>query len=374
LGDEKVKIEKIEILDLALPMIHSFETSFGKIENKHTVIVKAYDISGIIGYGEAPALNAPLYNYETSDTCMYVLEKFLGPMMINKKFDSIEQLVKFYHPILGHNFAKAGLQNACWHILAQKENKSLKQLIGGVKDKIPVGESLGIKSTIEDTLNEVDYRLKEGYRRIKVKIKPGWDINVISVIRNKYPDIDLMVDGNSAYTLADLNVLMKLDNYNLTMIEQPLAHDDIIDHATLQKQIKTPICLDVSITSPEDARKAIEIGACKIINIKPPRVGGLLESKKIHDICQEKGVGVWCGGMLESGIGRAFNIAVASLPNNLYPADMSPYHFFYKEDLIEPSYEIDKDGYVDVPDKPGLGFDVDEDRIKKYTKRKVVLS
>lgn len=368
-----MKLIKIEILDLALPMIHSFETSFGRIENKHTVLVKAYAESNLVGYGEAPSLQAPLYSPETNETCFLALEKYIGPLVINKDFIDVESLVKIYQPVLGHNFAKAALQHAVWHVLAQKENKSLKQLLGGTREKIAVGESLGIKPTTEETLAEVELRLSQGYQRTKVKIKPGWDVEVIEAIRNKFGDIPLQVDGNSAYSLEYLETFKILDQFNLILIEQPLAHDDIIDHATLQKQIKTPICLDESIESPEDARKAIEIGACKIINIKPPRVGGLYESIKIHNLCQEKGIGVWCGGMLETGIGRAFNIAVASLPNFIYPADMSPYSFFYAEDLIEPSFEVTNEGYIDVPDSPGLGYNLREDRIQKYTVRKSTL-
>lgn len=367
-----MKITKLEILDLALPMIHSFETSFGRIENKHTVLVKAHDEGGVVGYGEAPALQAPLYSPETNETCLLVLEKYLSPLVLNREFADVASLVKLYQPILGHNFAKAALQHSVWHIISQKENKSLKNLLGGTREKIAVGESLGIKPTVEETLAEVKLRLSQGYQRTKVKIRPGWDVKVIEAIRNKFGNIPLQVDGNSAYTLEHAQIFKDLDQFELILIEQPLAHDDIVDHATLQKQIKTPICLDESIEGPEDARKAIEIGACKIINIKPPRVGGLFESLKIHNLCQEKGVGVWCGGMLETGIGRAFNIAVASLPNFIYPADMSPYDFYYSEDLIEPSYEVDREGYIKVSDQAGLGYNLREDRIQKYTVKKSV--
>lgn len=369
-----MKLVKVDILDLALPMIHPFETSFGKIENKHTVLVRAYDERGTFGYGEAPALQAPIYSPETSETVLNILEKFLVPLVLNRDFNDLPEFVKFYKPILGHNFAKASLEAALWHVLAQTEKKSLKEIFGGTADKIPVGESLGIKSTVEEVLAEVDQRIKEGYRRTKVKIKPGWDVSVIEAIRNRFGDIDLQVDANSAYSLADLEVFQKLDEFNLVMIEQPLAHDDIVDHATLQKAVKTPVCLDESIESVEDARKAIEIGACRVINIKPPRVGGFWEAKKIHDLCQSKGIGVWCGGMLETGIGRAGNIALASLPNFVYPADMSPYQFYYQEDLIDPSYEVDREGFIAVSSSPGLGYTVREDRIQKYTVRKVSLS
>lgn len=369
-----MRIKRIEILELALPMTRAFETSFGRIENKHTVLVRLIDWHGYVGYGESPALQAPMVTYETTDTCFYVLEKFLAPSVIKKEFETIEEFSKLYQPVIGHPIAKGGLQNSTWHLVAQHERKSLKALLKGRKKKIPVGESLGIKPTIEETLEEVELRLSQGYRRIKLKIKPGWDLQVVSAIRKRFGDIDLMVDGNSSYRLKDLFVFKALDKFGLTMIEQPLAHDDIVDHATLQKQIKTPICLDESIKSVNDARKAIEIGACKIINIKPPRVGGLLESKQIHDLCQKKHIGAWCGGMLETGIGRAFNIALASLPNFKYPADMSPYYFYYSEDLVDPSYDVDREGYIPVLDSPGLGYKIEESKIQKYTVRKVIVS
>lgn len=368
-----MKLEKIEILELALPMITTFETSFGVVADKHTVLVKATDADGVVGYGEAPALHAPLYTPETSGTAKYILETFLAPAVLHKEFETVDEFVGRYKHILGHNFAKCGLQQAVWHIVAQKEEKSLKELFGGTQERIAVGESLGIKSDVDELLEEVQLRLDEGYVRIKVKIKPGWDLEVTKAIRDSWPDIDLMVDGNSAYTLDYLETFKKLDKYNLTMIEQPLAFDDIIDHATLQKELQTPICLDESIHSPEDARKAIEIGACKIINIKPPRVGGMLESIAIHDIAQEHGVGVWCGGMLETGIGRAFNIAVSSLPNYKYAADMSPFELFYTEDIVDPSFKVE-DGYVAVPNTAGLGYPIQEDRVAKYTIDTTVIS
>jgi o-succinylbenzoate synthase len=369
-----MKIIEIEIIELALPMIHSFETSFGRIGNKHTLLVKLFDEDGNVGYGEAPALQAPVISYETTDTCFYILENFLAPAVIKKHFQSIEELVGFYDPILGHPIAKTGLQNAVWHLMAQQDNQSLKALLKGEKEKIPVGESIGIKPTIEKTLEEIELRLRQGYRRTKVKIKPGWDVQVISDIRKQFGDIDLMADANSAYHLGHLNILKALDEFHLMMIEQPLAHDDILDHATLQKQIRTPVCLDESIKSVEDARKAIDLGACKVINIKPARLGGLLESKQVHDLCQKRGIGVWCGGMLETGIGRAFNIALASLPNFQYPADMSPYYFYYSEDLVDPSYDVDKEGYIPVPDSSGLGYNIADSKIQKYTVKRMIVS
>lgn len=355
-------------------MITSFTTSFGTIINKPTVIVRVETNDGVVGYGEAAALPFPFYKPETTDICLLVLKDYIAPLVLNKEFKNIEELMNMLKPIKKNNFAKSGIETAVWMIMSIKKKKSLKKLLGGKKSKIAVGESIGIKKSIEETLEEVALRKSQGFRRIKIKIQPGWDIEIIKAIRKKFGDIPLMADANSSYTLADIDVFKKLDNYNLLMIEQPLADDDIVDHSILQKHIKTPICLDESILSVDDVRRAIYVGACKIINIKPGRVGGLLESKKIHDLCQKHNIGVWCGGMLETGIGRAFNIAISSLPNYIYPADMSPVNFFYKDDLVKDSFHVDKNGYVGVPEKIGLGFSVDEKKIKKYTVEKIVLS
>lgn len=368
-----MRLKKITLLKVKIPMVTSFTTAFGTVTNKLTLIVKIEDEQGRIGYGESAALPFPYYNSETTDICMLVLKDYIAPLVLNKEFENVEGLMDRLLQIKNHNFAKTGLETAVWMLLALKENKSLKELLGGTRDKIAVGESIGIKDSIEETLEEVKLRIDQGFRRTKIKIKPGWDIALIEAIRSKFGEIDLMVDANSSYSLDDIETLKKMDNYNLTMIEQPLADDDIIDHSVLQKQIKTAVCLDESIHSSEDARRAIYLGACKIINIKPGRVGGLLESKKIHDLCQKNGIGVWCGGMLETGIGRSFNIAVASLPNCIYPADMSPVNFFYADDLVKDSFTVSKDGYITVPTKVGLGFEVDEEKIEKYTTEKIDL-
>lgn len=368
-----MKIKKITLFKVEIPMITSFVTSFGKITRKPTVIVKVETNEGLIGYGESAALPFPFYKPETTDICLLVLKKYVAPLILNKKFETIEELMNFLKPIKKNNFAKTGVETAVWMILSLKKNLSLKELLGGKRDKIAVGESIGIKKTIEETLEEISLRKQQGFRRTKIKIKPGWDIKLVKAIRKKFGDIPLMVDANSAYTLKEIKIFKKSDEYDLMMIEQPLADDDIVDHSILQKQIKTPICLDESILSADDARRAIYLGACKIINIKPGRVGGLLESKKIHDLCQKNGIGVWCGGMLETGIGRAFNIAISSLPNFIYPADMSPVNFFYKDDLVKNSFSVNKNGEIKVPVKPGLGFEIDEKKIKRYTVEKVVL-
>ncbi len=366
-------IRSIEVRLVGLPMIHPFTTSFGTVKEKATVLARVVTDDGVEGWGEGSALPFPFYKPETTDTAMLALTKYIAPLVVGKSIAHPSDVLGLYTSVKGHNFAKTALETALWMIFSEMEGKSLASLMGGKAQSIPVGESIGIHPTLQEELAEIGRRIDEGYRRIKVKIKPGFDVEVVAAIREKFGDIDLMVDGNSAYTLGDMKTLQAFDEFNLTMIEQPLADDDIIDHATLQKHIKTPVCLDESILSAEDARKAIEIGACKIINIKPGRVGGLTESKKIHDFCKNHGVGVWCGGMLETGIGRAFNIAVSSLPNYIYPADMSPNNIFFTEDLIDPTYNV-KDGYVAVPQSPGLGYTIVKKRIEKYTVEKVTIS
>lgn len=369
-----MKIKKITLFKVEIPMVTSFTTSFGTITRKPTIIVKIETDEGLIGYGESAALPFPFYKPETTDICMLVLKNYIAPLVLNQEFSMIKELMNLLKPIKKNNFAKTGIETAVWMALSIKENLPLSKLLGGVRKKISVGESIGIKKNIEETLEEVALRKEQGFKRIKIKIQPNWDVKVVEAIRKRFGDIPLMIDANSAYTLQNIDIFHKLDNYNLLMIEQPLADDDIIDHSILQKQIKTPICLDESILSADDARRAIYLGACKIINIKPGRVGGLWESKKIHNLCQKNKIGVWCGGMLETGIGRAFNIAVSSLPNYIYPADMSPVNFFYMDDLVKDSFSVDKNGYVRVPNKPGLGFEIDERKIKKYIVEKVVLS
>jgi len=355
---------------LNLPLVHPFTTGFGTISSKETVLVKITDQDGVDGWGEGAALSFPNYSPETSGTTYLGLVEYLLPALIGKKVSQPEEMVSSLSGIKGFNFAKTAIDCAVWMIWSLRSGTSLSDLFGGSRDKIEVGESIGIKESVKETLKEVELRLSQGYRRIKVKIKPGWDLEVVKSIRERFDQIPLMVDANSAYSLKDTNTLKALDQFSLLMLEQPLGDTDIIDHATLQRQIKTPICLDESILSVDDARKAVEIGACRVINIKPGRVGGITEAKKIHDYCRRKKIGVWCGGLLESGIGRAYNIALSALTGFTYPADMSPSAFFYEEDLIDPTYEVDADGFIKVPDKPGLGFKLDLERINKYTVKK----
>lgn len=370
-----MKILKVEVRQLRLPMIHSFETSFGRIDHKETVIVKLYTDGGLVGYGEAAAINAPVYTHETVAACFNVLREFVAPQILGKEFQDAASFRMAYENIVGNNAAKAGIECAFWHLLSLRDNISLKRLFHGVQDEIITGEVVGIQPTVREAVGAARKIVGNGYRRLKIKIKPGQDVAIVEAIRMAFPNIQLSVDANAAYTLANgLEVFKRFEEFNLEMIEQPFARDNLLDHAALQRQIRTPICLDESIESVEDARVAIALDACKIINIKPSRVGGILESMAIHDLAIQRDVGVWCGGMGETGIGRAFNIALASKVNFVFPADMSPYQFFYKEDLVSPSYEIKANGCIDVSDTPGLGYCVNDVAIDAYTISKAELS
>ncbi|MBX7144627.1 MAG: o-succinylbenzoate synthase [Oligoflexia bacterium] len=365
-----LKIDRIEIIRFELPLTHSFTTAFGTIDKKSSVLVRLHS-NGLVGYGEGSTLSAPIYVPEYDHETFEVLRRFIAPALVKKAFESSEDFLAAFAFVRGHNFARTAIECAFWDLWAQSQGGNLRELIGGTHLKVEVGESLGIKSSIDELLGEVALRLKEGYKRIKVKIKPGWDLEPVREIRRAFGNIPLMVDGNSGYTTAHLPVLKALDEFGLMMIEQPLAYDDIIDHAELQRQISTPVCLDESILSAEDARRALAIGACKIINIKPGRVGGVLESKKIHDLCVANGVPVWCGGMLESSIGRFFNLCVASLPGFTLPADMSPSRIFFKEDLVRRPLDVIA-GLADVPSSMEE-YSVDSEKIDYYARERCVL-
>ncbi len=359
-------ITKAEIVTLSIPLKEPFRVSFGTIKERVVLLVKLYTKNDYIGYGECASFHLPTYLPEFTGGESLVLKEFLIPSILGKKMDSTDELIKNYTFIKGHNFAKTAVECAFWHILSQKDNKSLKELFGGEKDRIEVGESIGVQRTIEETLREIQKGLDKGYKRFKVKIQQGWDIELVQEIRKNCPALPLMVDGNSDYSLEHIEILKHLDQFNLLMIEQPLGYDDIVDHSVLQKEIETPICLDESILNRQDTRKALFLKSCRIINVKPPRVGGPSETMKIHDYCEERNVPVWCGGLIETGIGRAFNIALASLPNFTYPADISETLRFFEEDIVDNPYTI-LDGLIDVSEKAGLGFDINDKVIEKYT-------
>ncbi|MCP8968989.1 o-succinylbenzoate synthase [Ectobacillus ponti] len=362
-----MKIKQVILRHVKLDLLHPFTTSFGTEYDKDFILVEAVGEDGTSGWAESVAMLDPLYNEETVKTNWHILEDYLIPLVLGHEIhhpdDISEQL--FAH-IRGNYMAKAAIEGAVWDLYAKQQNMSLASALGGTKKTIDVGVSIGIKDSIEETLEVIEARLQEGYKRFKLKIKPGWDLELIDRVRQVYPDIPLMADANSAYTLEDIDRLAALDAYNLMMIEQPLAYNDIIDHAELQARLKTPICLDESIHSLEDARKALKLGSCQIINIKIGRVGGLTQSRKIHDLCQEHGIPLWCGGMLESGVGRAHNIAITSLPNFVLPGDTAASALYWAEDLIHPEVTV-QNGTITVPTGLGIGYEVDLEKVEKYT-------
>lgn len=361
-----MRIKEVTIHQLKMKMKFNFTTSFGSIQDKEFILLEVKDENGLVGWGESGAFHAPLYNEETIKTNWHMLEDFLIPAILNRDIEHPDEVSDIFSYIRKNNTAKSAIEGAIWDLYARSQGISLAEALGGKKTKIEVGVSIGIQNSIDDLLVLIDRHVSEGYKRIKVKIKPGWDVDAIKEIRKRFPNIPLMADANSAYTLEDTDQLKKLDKYNLMMIEQPLASDDIIDHAKLQKEIDTPICLDESIHSVEDTRKAIELGSCKIINIKIGRVGGLTESKKIHDLCEKHNIAVWCGGMLESGIGRAHNIALTTLSNFVLPGDTAGSSRYWERDLIDPEVIVE-DGYITVPTTPGIGYEPNREMVEKYT-------
>jgi o-succinylbenzoate synthase len=361
-----MKIKEVILRRLRMKMNFLFKTSFGVISEKEFILVEVKDEEGLSGWGESGALMAPFYNEETVETNWHMLEDFLIPIILGRDIEHPDEVSSLFSPIKRNNMAKAAIEGAVWDLYAKRHDQPLYRMLGGGRTNIEVGVSIGIQKTVDDLLEVIDRHVKEGYKRIKVKIKPGWDVDVIREIRKQFPSVPLMADANSAYRLEDLPLLKKLDDYDLMMIEQPLASDDIIDHACVQKELATPICLDESINSYDDARKAIQLGSCKIINIKIGRVGGLTEAKRIHDLCAEHDIPVWCGGMLEAGIGRAHNIALTTLSNFTLPGDTAASSRYWKQDIIEPEVTVE-DGIIHVPDKPGIGYQPNLDAIHNFT-------
>ncbi len=361
-----MKLDRVILRHLQMEQKSPFKTSFGTVTTKEFILVEVIDEDGVSGWGESTAFDAPWYNEETVKTNWHMLEDFLIPLSLKSSIQHPNEMSERFAFIRKNNMAKAAIEGAVWDLYAKKQQLPLSKVIGGQKNQIEVGISIGIQNSVDDLLSLIDGYVAEGYRRMKVKIKPGWDVDVIAAIRNKFPDVGLMADANSAYTLADIDLLKELDAFNLMMIEQPLASDDIIDHASLQKHIKTPICLDESIHSVEDTRKAIELGSCGVINVKIGRVGGITESIKIHNLCKEHGIPVWCGGMLESGVGRAHNVAITTLDNFTLPGDTSPSARYWERDIIDPEVTM-KDGIITVPDAPGIGYEVNRRIVEQYT-------
>ena len=344
-----------------------FEISSGVCYDRRVILLTLFS-DGLAGWSECVAGEDPGYSYETCETAWSILTQLILPQMIGKEVASTQKSMKETDWIKGHPMAKAAVEMALLDLEAKTQNKPLRSIIGGTKQKVEVGVSVGLQPNDEELAKKVGDFIEKGYSRIKLKIKPGRDVRMVGNIRDLYPDTRIMVDANSAYTLQDMDILKELDQFDLMMIEQPLAYDDYLDHSRLQQELQTPICLDESIRSVRDAKLALELGSCQIINIKPGRVGGIASSKAIHDICLEANIPVWCGGMLESGVGRAHNVALACLPGFVLPGDISESQRYWAEDIVDPEFTI-KDGHVPVPTGAGIGVSVLEDRVKKLTVR-----
>ena len=363
------RLEEIRFREIHLPLVHFFETSFSRTYARRIVLVEVV-CDGLSGWGEATCGEHPFYNEEWTDACWGILRDYAAPRLLKRELESAEAVYQLTGHIRGHNMARGGMEAAVWDLEARRAGVPLwKQIGAGARREIPCGVSIGIQDSVEQLLDKIEKELAARYQRIKIKIKPGWDIDVVRRVRERFPAIKLMADANSAYTLADLDQLKQLDDFYLMMIEQPLAHDDIIDHAKLQAKLQTPICLDECLRTAHHAEQAIALGAAKIINIKLGRMGGFAESRRIHDVAQAAGVPVWCGGMLESGIGRAHNIALASLPNFVLPGDVSASNRYWARDIIEPEVTITPRGTIELRDEPGFGYAIDMEFLDSVTIR-----
>ena len=367
-----MKIDCVELRVLKMRLLKPFRTSFGVQQDRYPLLVRL-EIDGRSYWGECVAGEGPWYSYETIETAWQILKGYLLPAVVGRELADVDALETLFAPVRGHHMAKACLEMALTAALAERARKPLATFLGGVRDRVETGVSIGIQATTDELLENIGARLAEGYRRIKVKIEPGWDVTAIAAIRERYPEIALMADANSAYDLDDAAHLAQLDPFRLLMLEQPLAAGDLVDHAALQRQIRTPICLDESIESARDARHALRLGACQVINIKPGRVGGFAESRRIHDIALSGGVPVWCGGMLETGIGRACNVALATLPNFRLPGDISASDRYWAEDIVEPPFVLQKGGTIAVPTRWGLGVRIKVDLVDRLTVRREMI-
>jgi len=365
-------IETLTLYHISLPLVNPFATSFGSIDHKECILVKL-EAEGLTGYGESSVEHDPGYNYETTGTAWHILKDFVAPVILGQDVTDADDFQRRVASIRGHHLAKAGVEMALWDLLGKRDGLSLKKLFGGARDKVEVGVSIGIKETTSGLVQAAEAYVQQGYNRLKIKIKPGRDVSDTSAARKAFPEIRLQVDANSAYSLETSKALKPLDDLNLLLIEQPLYEDDIWDHRTLQEQFRTPICLDESITSPRHARYALEMNACRIINIKPGRVGGLSQGLAIHEMCHGLNVPVWCGGMLETGVGRASNLAIASLPGFSLPGDISASDRYFSRDVTHERFTLNSDSTIDVPDLPGLGVTIDKDALRSFTLAKLKL-
>jgi o-succinylbenzoate synthase len=364
-----MRIREITLQEIRMKLVAPFETSMERTEGRRILLVQA-NVDGVTGWGECVAGESPYYSPETTDTAWLILRDFLWPMIKGKEFASADEVWGLLKRVRGHNMAKASLEAAVWDAEAKHKSVPLSKLLGGVREEIASGVSIGIKESLDELAGAVQKELVAGYQRIKIKIKPGKDLEQVRRLRQDFPRIKLTVDANSAYTLNDWPLLKQLEGFYLMMIEQPLGWDDLYSHIELQKKLQTPICLDECIHTEEQARAAVELGACKIINIKMGRVGGHTVARRIHDLCQTHDIPVWCGGMLESGIGRAHNIALSTLPNFSLPGDVAASKRYWAEDIIDPEVIVSPQGTIRVPTGPGIGFEPRLDRIDTLTTRK----
>jgi O-succinylbenzoate synthase len=367
-----MKIERVDLIHLRMNLVSPFETSYGQDFEMDKLILKAYS-SGLVAYSECVAEGYPFYAYETVGTAGEILRKFILPSVMGIELRGPEDCWERISRFRGHPMAKAAVENASWILRGLEEGKPLAKLLGGERERVVAGVPIGIQKDAGKLIELIGSYLKKGYPRVKIKIKPGKDLAVVEAVRREFPRVQLMVDANNAYSLDEFNTLKALDSYGLLMVEQPLAHDDIVDHAKLQSRMETPICLDESIHGPYEARVAAELKACRIINIKQGRVGGLLPAREIHRIAEDRSMGVWCGSMLETGIGQAVNLALAALPNFVYPNDIHESELFWEKDLVDPPVVLNSDGTVTVPAKPGLGVEVDEDALDHFTVAREVI-
>ena len=364
-----MKIDSIILRELQVPLVRPFETSFGVTTNRRIVLAEVRS-EGLTGWGECTAGERPFFSAESTDSCWQVIVSELGPMLASAKVEHGGDCPKIFRLVRGNPMAKATLENAIWDLEAQRDGISLSQLLGGVRDVIPCGVSLGIQPTVPELLDLVEREVDAGYQRIKLNCKPGWDVEVFEKVRSRWPGIMLSCDANSAYRLRDADHLVTFDAFDLLMIEQPLWHDDFYYHSMLQKRLATSICLDESIRNRRDALAAIEMESCKIINIKLGRVGGFSEAIAVHNAAQERGIPVWCGGMLEAGIGRSHNIALSTLENFSLPGDVSASARYWREDIVDPEITVSKAGEITIPDTPGRGYEVRTDLVERLTVRK----
>jgi O-succinylbenzoate synthase len=361
-----MKIDSVVLNHIRMPLVSPFETSFGRELNRECVLV-TLNSDGLCGYGECVASHDPGYNYETTSTVLHILSDFILPLILGRNVKSVLEFQETVSGIRGHHLAKAGIEMALWDLLGKREDKSLSKLLGGGREKVEVGVSIGIQESVPGLIRSVADYVEQGYSRVKIKIKPARDLEETSAVRREFPQLRLQVDANSAYTLDDSVRLLPLDDLSLLLIEQPLYEDDIWDHRKLQERFKTPICLDESVISPRHARYAIEMKACRVINIKAGRLGGLSQAVLVHDLCLENHIPVWCGGMLETGVGRASNIALASMSNFVLPGDISASDRYYARDITEERFILNSDSTIDVPQGPGLGVTIDHEALKKFT-------